>query len=245
MKKDNALGARIRSVRNHFNLRQEEFGERIGLSGNRISEIELDKGGTSSSVMMSISREFPVDPQWLLSGEGTMLKGSAGRIPIIPEEKLSLRLDKLEEQVARYMNMIVESEPGPGEAVTKVPLYSNAVPAGMPDAASNDVEEFLDMPASWTQGKKNVFALRVNGDSMIEAGIMPGDTLLVEARQTAKDRQVVIASINGEVTVKTLCISSSGAISLAPENRKYRPIAITPDSDFRIQGIVLAALRHY
>ncbi len=243
MKKGNSLGARIRSVRNHFNLRQEEFGEKIGLSGNRVSEIELDKGGTTASVMMSISREFPVDPQWLLSGEGTMLKSAAERIPILPEATISSRLNTLEEQVARYMNMIVGSEPG--EAVTKVPLYSNAVPAGMPDAASNDVEEFLDMPASWTQGKKNVFALRVNGDSMIEVGIMPGDILLVEARQTAKDRQVVIASINGEVTVKTLCISSGGTISLAPENRRYRPIAITPDTDFRIQGIVLAAVRHY
>jgi len=87
--------------------------------------------------------------------------------------------------------------------------------------------------------------LKVNGDSMIEIGIMQGDILLVESRETARDSQVVVASINGEVTVKTLCISNGGTISLLPENHRYRPIAVTPEMDFRIQGVVLAAVRQY
>ena len=80
---------------------------------------------------------------------------------------------------------------------------------------------------------------------MTGIGIMPGDTLVVEAKQTAKERQVVIASINGEMTVKTLSIEKGGAVTLLPENPAYHPIPVTADSDFRIHGVVVAALRSY
>ncbi|NTW69363.1 MAG: helix-turn-helix domain-containing protein [Chlorobiaceae bacterium] len=235
-----SLGTRIKSVRDHFGLRQEEFGERIGLSGNRISEIENDKGGTKASVLMAICSEFPLNPEWLLSGEGSMLK-KPEESPFSPKE-FSRRIGMLEQQMQQYVINTIEPE---SPALAKVPLYSYAVPAGVPDAASNEIEEYLDMPASWAQGKKNIYALKVNGDSMIDIGIMPGDLLMVEARTTARDSQVVVACINGEVTVKTLCISNAGTISLIPENKRYAPIAITPDMDFRIQGVVLAAVRHY
>jgi SOS regulatory protein LexA len=234
-----SLGHRIRTVRKHYKLLQEEFGAKIGISANRVSEIEHDKGGTNATVLMAMCREFPLDPQWLFSGKGSMLKHHAND----PAEgrDVGSRLDALEKQI----ELIHFKESDGPESVRKIPLYGYAIPAGIPDPATDEIEDYLDIPASWTQNRKSVYALKVNGDSMTGIGIMKGDILLVEAREKAKDGQVVIASVNGEVTVKTLCISNGGVISLAPENSRYRPIVITPDMDFRIQGIVLAAVRHY
>jgi SOS regulatory protein LexA len=236
---EQSLGHRIRNVRKHFKLRQDEFGEKIGISANRVSELEHGKGGTNAAVLMAMCREFPLDPQWLFSGKGNMLKDPAGG----PSASVDIgsRLSALEQQIAR-IGLKKSDETG---NLLKIPLYGHAVPAGIPDPATSEIEEYLDIPASWTHNRKNVFALKVNGDSMTGVGIMRGDILVVEAREKARDGQVVIASVNGEVTVKTLCISNGGVVSLAPENSRYRPVVITPDMDFRIQGIVLAAVRHY
>ncbi|NTW83567.1 MAG: helix-turn-helix domain-containing protein [Chlorobiaceae bacterium] len=239
MENVHSLGQRFKTVRKHYRLRQDEFGAKIGISANRVSEIEHGKGGTSAAVLMSICREFPLDPQWLFSGKGEMLKKPADESR--PEKDVSSRLEALEKQFALVR---LNENDGP-QRITKVPLYGYAVPAGIPDPATDEIEEFLDIPASWTHNRKNVYALKVNGDSMTGIGIMKGDILLVEARDRARDGQVVIASVNGEVTVKTLCVSNGGVVSLTPENSRYRPIVITPDMDFRIQGIVLAAVRHY
>ncbi|MCF8382440.1 MAG: helix-turn-helix domain-containing protein [Chlorobium sp.] len=238
-----SLGQRVRLLRDHLELRQDEFGARVGISGNRISEIENGKGGTTASVLMSLCREFPVNPEWVLSGRGKMLKERLGSTPRAVD--FGIRLNVLEEQMRRVLNAETDADPDPDQPLARVPLYMGAVPAGTPDMAAGEIEEYLDMPASWIRGKKNIYALKVNGDSMIDIGIMHGDTLLVEAREKAKHGQVVIASINGEVTVKTLSIGGGGAVSLVPENPAYRPIAITADMDFRILGIVLAAVRHY
>ncbi|TCD48323.1 XRE family transcriptional regulator [Chlorobium sp. N1] len=235
------LGERIRAVRRHCGLRQDQFGEKIGISGNRVSELENGKGGTSAAVIEAICRTGRVRHQWLLTGKGGMLEETARNHG---EETLSHRLLMLEQQVGRMIGA-VDSAVRDELPTVKVPLYSSAVPAGMPAAAAEDVDSWLDFPQSWTRGKKNIYALTVSGDSMMEIGIMAGDTLLVEARETARDGQVVIASLNGEVTVKTLCISAGGVVSLAPENRKYHPIPVPPDSDFRIMGVVVAAVRQY
>jgi len=241
MQQPSTLGERIRVVRQHYRETQEEFGQKIGISGNRVSELENGKGGTGAGVVQALCSAFSVSHQWLLSGMGEMLDQAEkpGN-----ENNLSRRLLMLEEQVGRIIGT-VDDEGIKNEAVVQVPLYASAVPAGLPATAADEVESWLDFPRSWTRGKKDIYALRVSGDSMMDIGIMPGDTLLVEARETARDGQVVIASLNSEVTVKTLCISEGGAVALAPENRKYHPIPVPPDSDFRIMGVVLAAVRQY
>ncbi|MDT9547164.1 MAG: helix-turn-helix domain-containing protein [Chlorobium sp.] len=234
------IGMRIRTVRRHYGLRQEEFGKKIGISGNRISEIENNKGGTNASVLEELCRSFPVNHEWLLTGVGSMHKIDEKNDN---QNELSKRLTMLESAIGR----IIGTQGGDEHEspLVSVPLFSSAVPAGMPAVAAEEVENYMDFPRSWTGGRKNVYALKVSGDSMMDIGIMPGDTLLVESRETARDGQVVIASLNSEVTVKTLCISDGGNVSLAPENRKYRPIPVTPESDFRIMGVVVAALRQY
>lgn len=238
------IGSRIRQTRRYFSLRQNEFGRKIGMSGSRISELENNKGGAGAGVLVAICREFPVSQEWMLSGKGPMLKQE---LPLDDDgagngrDDLSRRLGELEHKIR--LIMLEKEDAGP--ALLKVPLYSSAVAAGLPGLASSEVDDSIEIPASWSHGKKNLFAVRVQGESMIGSGIMPGDRLLVETAQSARDLQIVIASVNGEMTVKKLNIGRDGTVSLEPQNSAYETIMITPEMDFRIHGVVLAAIRTY
>ncbi|MBE6982782.1 MAG: transcriptional repressor LexA [Ruminococcaceae bacterium] len=90
-------------------------------------------------------------------------------------------------------------------------------------------------------GDPNCFALRVRGDSMINAGILSGDKVVVRPQQTAYDGQIVVARIGDEATVKRLS-RRNGQIWLLPENENYAPI---DGSEAEIIGIVKAVHREY
>ena len=84
--------------------------------------------------------------------------------------------------------------------------------------------------------------LRVHGDSMIDIGIFDDDLLAVRKSNTARHGDIVVARVDGEVTVKRLDRSPKG-IYLIPENKNYEMIVITPDSDFFIEGLAVGVIR--
>ncbi|MBD5416680.1 MAG: hypothetical protein HDR50_03235 [Desulfovibrio sp.] len=88
---------------------------------------------------------------------------------------------------------------------------------------------------------EKTFFVRAAGESMLGAGIMPGDLLLVERAEDAPSGKIVIAALDGEVTVKRL-YRGRGRVLLRPENPAYQDINITGRDDARIVGIVIAAL---
>lgn len=110
------------------------------------------------------------------------------------------------------------------------------VTAGMPILAVENQEGTM----SW-DGEAGCFALRVRGDSMINAGILSGDKVVVRPQQTAYDGQIVVARIEDEATVKRLSLKN-GEIWLLPENPDYPPI---DGSNAEIIGIVKAVFREY
>ena len=110
------------------------------------------------------------------------------------------------------------------------------VTAGMPILAVENQEGTM----SW-DGEAGCFALRVRGDSMINAGILSGDKVVVRPQQTAYDGQIVVARIEDEATVKRLSLKN-GEIWLLPENPDYPPI---DGSNAEIIGIVKAVFRDY
>ena len=110
------------------------------------------------------------------------------------------------------------------------------VTAGMPILAVENQEGTM----SW-DGEAGCFALRVRGDSMINAGILSGDKVVVRPQQTAYDGQIVVARIEDEATVKRLSLKN-GEIWLLPENPDYPPI---DGSNAEIIGIVKAVIREY
>ena len=110
------------------------------------------------------------------------------------------------------------------------------VTAGVPILAFENQEGTM----SW-DGEPGCFALRVRGDSMINAGILSGDRVVVRPQQTAEDGQIVVAMIGDEATVKRLR-RKNGEIWLMPENDNYSPI---DGSEAQIIGIVKALAREY
>ena len=110
------------------------------------------------------------------------------------------------------------------------------VTAGVPILAFENQEGTM----SW-DGEPGCFALRVRGDSMINAGILSGDKVVVRPQQTAEDGQIVVAMIDDEATVKRLC-RKNGEIWLLPENPNYAPIDGT---NAQIIGLVKAVVREY
>ncbi|MBA3815282.1 MAG: translesion error-prone DNA polymerase V autoproteolytic subunit [Parachlamydiaceae bacterium] len=119
----------------------------------------------------------------------------------------------------------------------RLPLYQHSVSAGFPSPAEDDVEDKLDLNELLIKHPSATFFLKVSGDSMIKAGIHHNDILIVDRSLEPTHGKVVIASINGELTVKRLsCIGKK--IHLIAENDAYLPIEITGEVDFRIWGIV-------
>ncbi|MGV8917695.1 MAG: transcriptional repressor LexA [Pseudomonas sp.] len=86
------------------------------------------------------------------------------------------------------------------------------------------------------------YLLRVQGDSMIEDGILDGDLVGVLRNPEAKDGQIVVARLDGEVTIKRL-ETRGGVIRLLPRNPAYSPIVVTPDKDFAIEGVYCGLVR--
>lgn len=131
------------------------------------------------------------------------------------------------------------AEPRPQAAV--VPLLGR-VAAGAPVLAAEDIEEYLTVPAGFAEGVDH-FALRVRGDSMVGAGILDGDLVVVRRQDTADDGDIVAVLLPGpaedEATVKRLRVVE-GRLWLVPENPALEPFEMTAG---RVVGKVVALLR--
>lgn len=121
-------------------------------------------------------------------------------------------------------------------------LYASRVPAGAPSLAEDNVERHATLDDILLQHPGHTFLLRVTGDSMQEAGIHEGDLLTVDRKLVPRNGDVVVASIDGQTTVKTL-EQQQAAIRLLPRNGAYQPIEVQPDSDFCILGVVTNVIR--
>ena len=128
---------------------------------------------------------------------------------------------------------------GQADHVTHVPLLGT-VTAGMPILAVEEIEGYLpfSMPGA---SDKELFALRVKGESMLWAGILNGDIVIVERTPTAKNGEIVVALIEDEATVKTF-YKEDGHFRLQPENDAYEPIIV---NEVVILGKVIASYRYY
>lgn len=129
---------------------------------------------------------------------------------------------------------------GEPDKMLRVPILGK-VAAGMPITAIQSCEGYVDYPVSMSRGKNSLFALRVQGESMINAGILDGDIVVVENRRYADEGEIVVALIDDEATVKRF-YHDNGRIRLQPENNKMKPIYCT---DVMILGVVIANFRFY
>jgi len=117
------------------------------------------------------------------------------------------------------------------------PLFMVPVAAGFPSPAEDYMEGKLDLNKHLIKHPAATFFVRVTGDSMIEAGIHPGDILIVDRSLEPADKKVVIAVIEGDLTVKRIRMLD-GKVVLVPENENYKPLQIEAEMNFEIWGVV-------
>ena len=119
----------------------------------------------------------------------------------------------------------------------RLPFYQDAISAGLPNQASDEVSERLDLNQLLIRRPATTFFLRVYGASMINVGIYHNDILIVDRSLQATNGKIVIAAVDGELTVKRLSIEKTG-IRLLPENEAFHPIEISEHTDLQILGVV-------
>lgn len=125
-----------------------------------------------------------------------------------------------------------------GEEIT---IVYPKVSAGFPSPAEDFFQERLDLNSYLIKHPASTFFVKVEGDSMVDAGIYNNDLLIVDKSLTPKENSIVIAAVNGELTVKKLKRVNS-KLCLIPENKIYPPIELKDETDLRIWGVVIYSI---
>lgn len=118
-----------------------------------------------------------------------------------------------------------------------VPLFSCKVAAGEPVWADDHVDEHISLSSHMVRRQEDTFCVTVSGESMLGAGINPGDILVVDKGLKASDGKIVVAAVDGHLTVKRL-LSKNGKKTLLPENNAYQPIEINEHTEVHLWGVV-------
>lgn len=124
-----------------------------------------------------------------------------------------------------------------------IPLYGK-IAAGTPIEAIANPSEYIYIPKTFST-KSELYALTIEGESMVEAGIFDGDTAIIRRADSANNGQIVVALVdNAEATLKVLDKKSGNEVWLLPCNKDYNPIKITADR-LKIQGVLYGIVRKY
>jgi DNA polymerase V len=172
---------------------------------------------------------------------GTGPFGEETKVVRIPESRVS--------EVRQWLTQLKQGQSdvvlGYGEsASTLIPIFGHKVAAGFPSPADDYIEGRLDLNEHLIPHKEATFFLRVSGDSMINAGIQSGDLLVVDRSIEPINRKIVIAAVDGELTVKRLSIKR-GKSWLLPENDAFSPIEIKDEQDMVIWGVVTSVIHQF
>ncbi len=116
------------------------------------------------------------------------------------------------------------------------------VEAGFPSPAEEELQDTITLDEWLIKNKEATYMLKVSGDSMVDAGIMEGDTVLVDRSITPRSGNIVIAEVDGGWTMKYLK-KSGNKVELVPANKKYK--TITPREDLKIAAVVISVIRKY
>ena len=118
-----------------------------------------------------------------------------------------------------------------------LPVFASAVPAGVPSLVEDYTEGHLDLNEHLISNPQKTFIVKVSGDSMLDAGIHPDDLLIVDQSIDPQDGHVVVAALDGDLTVKRLCRQGE-RVFLMPENSGYAGIEVGETAHFVIWGVV-------
>ena len=163
----------------------------------------------------------------------------------VPDSQVPVIVDFLEAYRNRHSEPSAVDEvyrPAVSKRTVRLPLYGSKIQAGFPSPADDYVAEQLDLHELLVKREAATFYVRVKGDSMVGASIQEGDILVVDRSIEPTDGKIVIAVLNGELTVKELS-RKHDSTQLLPRNDAYPVINISTDSDLIIWGVVTGVVR--
>ena len=128
---------------------------------------------------------------------------------------------------------------------TYLPLFGSKVPAGFPSPADDHVEKRLDANEYLIDQQDSTFFVTIQGESMINAGLLTGDKAVVDRSKQASVGDIVMAIVDGEFTIKTLGKAKNGMPRLLPANSAYPVIEIKEGMQFEIWGVVTGSFRRF
>jgi len=154
------------------------------------------------------------------------------------ESYASRGISILKNEKGSTINSVLENN----ELYNRIPIVGR-VAAGSPILAVENIEGSLVIDPSFMRKTEECFALKVKGDSMIDAGIFESDIVIVSPQKEAKTGDIVVALIADEATVKTIEIKNE-KIRLIPQNKNYQPIDVTDETNFSLVGKVTGVVRY-
>ncbi|MEN8236272.1 MAG: translesion error-prone DNA polymerase V autoproteolytic subunit [Pseudomonadota bacterium] len=160
------------------------------------------------------------------------------RIPISKIDKVLAILINENDPMPLNKNQETQIFKAVANSKQQIPLYSSRVAAGLPAPATCEVEDTIDLNEHLLTNPTATYFVRATGESMIGAGIYPGDLLVVDCHMPAQSGRIVIALIDGELTVKRLFKDQGNNLFLMPENPDFEAIQINEEMDFMIWGVV-------
>ena len=144
-------------------------------------------------------------------------------------------------RTSRGIEILHDESPATDSSSVEIPIVGR-VAAGEPILAVQNLEGTITIDRDFIARRKDVFALRVKGDSMINAGIFDGDLVFAQQQNTAERGEIIIAKIDDEATVKYFQPQKEW-VELHAANPKYQPLIVRPERDFSIAGRVIGIMR--
>ncbi|MDB4940293.1 MAG: lexA [Candidatus Doudnabacteria bacterium] len=175
------------------------------------------------------------------------LSEMAKYLRVSSKNAVSKLLDQLEEKEyikisgkARGIEVLQTMGESLNKGMFRAPILGN-IQAGMPTLAEEHIEDWINLPQTLTKSRKDVFLLRVRGESMKNAGILEGDLVIVKPTKDVKNNDIVVALLHDEATVKRF-IKVQNRAYLKPENENFKNIY--PQEEWTVQGKVVGVIRN-
>jgi DNA polymerase V len=183
---------------------------------------------------------------------GTGKFGEPTAVVRVPESQKPIIVNFLEAyQRKQHLEDVIDFSslmlPAINNKPIRLPLFLSKVPAGFPSPAEEHVEQRLDPSEFLIDQKDATFFVTIQGYSMMDIGLLPGDKAVVDRSKLASIGDIVLAVIDGEFTIKTLARKKDGTPRLLPANSTgaFNPIEIKEGMNFEIWGVVTGSFRRF
>lgn len=178
----------------------------------------------------------------------TVVRLPASQVPVVKDFLSAYQRKQQDKKLANDLDAVGDiSLPVLDAAPIKLPLFSSKVPAGFPSPAEEHVEKRLDPSEFLIDQKDATFFVTIQGYSMIDVGLLPGDKAVVDRSKIATIGDIVLAIVDNEFTIKTLNRKKDGTPRLLPANSTgaFAPIEIKEGMNFEIWGVVTGSFRRF